>query len=288
MSSLQQLRFAHEPIVGIHEVLNLSSSEHPGTEEAGQVTFDRSFGLDQVTFTYPGAKSASLRSVNISIQKNEFVGIVGQSGAGKSTLVDVLLGLLQPTEGSLVVDGKPLPADKIRQWRAGIGYVAQDVFLTDGTLKENIAFGCSEPIDMDRVLRAAEMAGVDQFVRALPDGYDTPAGQNGVRLSGGQRQRIGIARALFRGADILLFDEATSALDHETERMVAESIQTLSGKVTILVVAHRLSTVAAADRLIMIDRGAVLAEGSLEDLEKHGLVVPSMHERAAPQNGKGD
>jgi ATP-binding cassette, subfamily B, bacterial PglK len=288
MSSLQQLRYAHEPIAGIRALLDESSSEEPGTDETTGVKFDHSFGLDHVTFTYPGAKIPSLCSVHLSIKKNEFVGIVGQSGAGKSTLVDVLLSLLQPSEGSLVVDGKPLPADKIRQWRAGIGYVAQDVFLTDGTLTENIAFGFGDAIDMDQILRAAEMAGVDQFVRGLPEGYETLAGQNGVRLSGGQRQRIGIARALFRGVDILLFDEATSALDHETERMIAESIQSLSGKVTIVVVAHRLSTVASADRVIMIERGAVIAEGSLEDLERHGLVNPTLRRPAALQNAPVD
>ena len=190
----------------------------------------------------------------------EKIGIVGTTGAGKTTLVDVILGLLEPDQGSLIADGQPIDGSNIRGWMRSVGYVPQDIFLVDASVAENIALGAkAEEIDYDLVRRSAEVARIDQFIRTeLPEAYQTHIGERGVRLSGGQRQRLGIARALYHDADLIVFDEATSALDNLTEREVMEAIRSLEGKKTLLMIAHRLSTIQNCDRIIVLDRGRLV------------------------------
>jgi len=228
-----------------------------------------SIGLDSVSYRYPNAPADALMGIAVDIPVGSSVGIVGTTGAGKTTLVDVLLGLLRPTAGAITVDGQAVDDAQLRAWQRALGYVPQDIFLTDASITENIAFGI-EPgqIDKAQVERCARMAQVHNFVvNELPEGYATIVGERGVRLSGGQRQRIGIARALYHDPDVLVFDEATSALDTVTERAVMQAIDDLHGAKTIVLIAHRLSTVARCDQIVLLDHGRVEACGSFEELK---------------------
>ena len=216
--------------------------------------------LVDVSYRYPSAELAGLTGVTLDLKAGERIGIVGSTGAGKTTLADLVLGVLQPSKGLIVADGTPITEANLRAWQQSVGYVPQDIFLTDASISENIALG--EPpqeIDEARVRRAAEIAQIDTFIlEELPDGYATTIGERGVRLSGGQRQRIGIARALYHDADLIVFDEATSALDNLTEREVMTAIDALPGDKTVLMIAHRLSTVKHCDRIIVLDKGRVV------------------------------
>ena len=229
----------------------------------------REIALDQVTYHYPRATQSALADITLTIPVGSSVGLVGSTGAGKTTLVDVILGLLRPTKGAITVDGEPVTNENLRAWQAALGYVPQDIFLTDATVTENIAFGIDpEQIDPEQVERCARMAQVHDFVtQEMPQGYDTIVGERGVRLSGGQRQRIGIARALYHDPDILVFDEATSALDTVTERAVMEAIDALHHQKTIILIAHRLSTVAGCDQVVLLEHGRVEASGQFESLK---------------------
>lgn len=235
---------------------------------AEPVRITRAIELDRVTFSYPGASAPALREICARIPAGERVGVVGPTGAGKTTLVDVLLGLLVPESGEIRVDGEVLDMrERGRGWRAGVGYVPQSIFLSDDTIANNIAFGVSEAeVDRERVERAAARAELDPLVRRLPEGYDTPVGERGVRLSGGQRQRIGIARALYRDPSLLLLDEATSALDGATEEAVMESVYGLERERTVVIVAHRLTTVEPCDRILLLEGGRLVGEGSFDEL----------------------
>lgn len=265
ISSIQQLNFASEPILGIHEMMaGYDSIDLEGSSAAQAMLFEDKVEVVGLSYIYPDSSYPSLSDISFRIRKNEFVGIVGASGAGKSTLIDVLLGLLYPSNGQIKVDGLDLKKENMRGWLKGIGYVPQNINLIDDSLANNIAFG--KRVNMDEILRVSELAQLEEFVNSLPESYETKVGENGVRLSGGQRQRIGIARALYGGVDILLLDEATSALDNETEREVTRSILSLSGKVTLIVVAHRLSTVKFADKLLVLDKGHLIADGKFDDL----------------------
>ncbi|MGM0660991.1 MAG: ABC transporter ATP-binding protein [Pseudomonadota bacterium] len=228
----------------------------------------QSLVLEDVSFRYPNAEQVGLKAISLDIRAREKIGIVGSTGAGKTTLADLILGLLSPSEGRLVVDGRPLTDDNIRAWQQSVGYVPQDIFLTDASLSENIALGVPpKEIDEDRVRRSAEIARLDQFIRdELPAGYATTIGERGVRLSGGQRQRVGIARALYHDADLIVFDEATSALDNLTEREVMAAIDALPGDKTVLMIAHRLSTVRRCDRIIVLDQGRLVGIGPWDTL----------------------
>lgn len=222
--------------------------------------------LKEVSYTYPGGEGRSLDNVSLKIGRGESVGVIGASGAGKSTLVDVLLGLLSPQNGCVLIDGKNL-AENPRSWQSQIGYVPQSIYLTDDSLRRNVAFGLSESqIDDVAVRRALQAAQLDGFVAGLADGLETRVGEDGVRLSGGQRQRIGIARALYHDPEVLVFDEATSALDTETESDVMDAVRALKGKKTVIIVAHRLSTVQHCDRLFQLDRGRIIGAGAPKEL----------------------
>jgi ABC-type multidrug transport system fused ATPase/permease subunit len=225
------------------------------------VRFTRSFRLRNLSYSYPGTSTGALSSVNLEVSAGEMFGIVGSSGSGKSTLVDLLLGLLEPTSGWVETDGQDIHAD-LQSWRRQIGYVPQSIYLTDDSLRRNVAFGVPEgEIDDAAVARAIRFAQLDALVSSLPEGLETFVGERGVRLSGGQRQRIGIARALYRDPPILVLDEATSALDVGTEAEVMKAITALQGQKTILIVAHRLSTVEHCDRLCQLEHGRVVQIG---------------------------
>ncbi len=215
--------------------------------------------LQNLNFIYPNTTSSALKNINISIQANTTVGIIGTTGAGKSTLVDIILGLLSPTSGSVMVDGEELTNTNIRQWQNSIGYVPQSIFLVDDTIASNIAFGIEkDDIDIEQVEKVAKMAQVHEFVSKLDKGYYTIIGERGVRLSGGQRQRLGIARALYHNPELLILDEATSALDNKTEVEVMKAIDNMSGSKTIIMIAHRLSTVERCNKIIKLESGEIV------------------------------
>ena len=225
--------------------------------------------LREVVYTYPGSETPSLDRVSLEIKANSSVGVVGGTGAGKSTAMDIMLGLLSPQSGALAVDGQPIvEVAEMRAWRRAIGYVPQTIFLSDDSVAANIAFGLEkDDIDMEAVIRAARMAELHEFVtEQLPQGYHTLVGDRGLRLSGGQRQRVGIARALYHDPDLLIMDEATSALDNLTERAVIEAVERLGGRKTIIMVAHRLTTVERCDRIVMLERGKLVASGTYREL----------------------
>ncbi|MEO1775683.1 MAG: ABC transporter ATP-binding protein [Pseudomonadota bacterium] len=224
--------------------------------------------LDQIGFTYPGSDRPGLSGVQLRVQAGERIGIVGSSGAGKTTLADIILGLLTPDAGDILVDGQAVTPSTLRSWQRTVGYVPQDIFLIDATLAENIALGLqADEIDRSRVELSARIAQLEKFALSeLPKGYDTLIGERGVRLSGGQRQRIGIARALYHNADLIVFDEATSALDNLTEAEVMASIEALPGDKTIMMIAHRLSTVKVCDRILVMDAGRVAGIGTWDEL----------------------
>jgi len=224
--------------------------------------------LDDLHYTYPGASAEAMRGVSVTINAGEAVGFIGSSGAGKSTLIDLILGLLTPTKGEVKVDGRNI-ADNIAAWQRRIGYIPQDIYLIDDSIRRNIAFGLpDEEIDHDAVERALGAAQLDFFIKSLPQGVETTVGNRGIRLSGGQRQRIGIARALYRNPEILVMDEATSALDSETERAVVAAIAELQGERTIIIIAHRLSTVEGCDRIYLLQEGRVIDSGNISELMK--------------------
>lgn len=257
--SVTTLRFASAAVDTIRTELKDSSSGRDATPEHSALPMFHSMELRDVHYSYPGS-SAGLRGVSLVLHKGESLGIVGRSGAGKTTLVDVMLGLLVPQAGAVLVDDVPLDAKRRRAWQRSIGYVPQDIFLTEASVAENIALGLLPlEIDRDSVERAARLAQIDEFVtHDLPAGYDTRVGERGVRLSGGQRQRIGIARALYHNPEVIIFDEATSALDSMTEREVMDSVRALSREKTVVVIAHRTGTLAACSRIVQLDRGAVV------------------------------
>lgn len=222
--------------------------------------------IDNVSYCYPGTEKPALEHVSFSIKKGETIGFIGLSGAGKSTIVDVLLGLLPPSEGRILIDGKDIQKS-LRGWQSQIGYVPQSIFLTDDTLRKNVAFGVpAESVSDDAVWSALKAAQIDSFVESLPQGLDTTVGERGITLSGGQRQRIGIARALYHDPEVLVLDEATSSLDTSTERHVMAAVNALHGEKTIIIVAHRLTTVEGCDRLYRLDSGKIVDEGTTEEI----------------------
>ena len=230
------------------------------------ITFNDALVCDDVTFEYESGSSPAISHVFLRLAAGESLGIVGATGSGKSTLVALLLGLLQPTTGRILIDGVPLAGHE-RAWQRRIGYVPQDPYALDDTLRRNIAFGVPDSsIDEQRVARACALAQLEDFVRQLPQGLDTIVGERGARLSGGQRQRVAIARALYGDPAVLVFDEATAALDNQTEREVTRAIASLHGTRTMIVIAHRLSTVEGCDRLIFLQHGRIAATGSYDEL----------------------
>lgn len=234
----------------------------------GVVHLNSELRLENVTYTYPLAPNPALVDFSLTIPAKVTVGLVGTTGAGKTTAVDLILGLLVPDKGQLKVDGKSVTGNNLRSWQRNLGYVPQHIFLTDDTVAANIAFGVkTNEIDQQAVERAARIAELHDFVNHdLPSGYQTLVGERGVRLSGGQRQRIGIARALYRDPDLLVLDEATSALDNLTEKVVMEAVHNLGHRKTIIIIAHRLSTVKECDTIFLLEQGRLKASGTFSEL----------------------
>jgi ABC-type multidrug transport system fused ATPase/permease subunit len=236
------------------DLLDQPLPEHANQPPAKPIPFSRQIGLHQVSFRYGPDLPLVFENVNLSIAKGSRVGFIGVTGSGKSTLLDILMGLLSPTGGHIAIDGQPIGPANQRSWQVHIAHVAQDIFLSDNSIEENIAFGVpKDQIDPVRIRSAARQAQISGFIDDLPQGYLTIVGERGVRLSGGQRQRIGIARALYRNADVIIFDEATSALDSETEQAVMQSIETLDKDLTVLIIAHRLSTLRNCTQIVDLD-----------------------------------
>lgn len=242
------------------------SGESPaadGGEAEGQTEFMDKITFSGVSFAYEGGTAEALQELDFEIRKGETLGVIGMSGAGKSTLVDLLIGLLFPGTGEIRVDGRILKDSLRRQWIQRVGYVSQFPYIYDGTLAENVAFGCrGEDIDRARVMDCCNNAAMQDFVHELSMGIDTPIGERGTRLSGGQQQRVIIARALYRNPSVLIFDEATSSLDSKSERAIQNTMYTFKGKQTLVVVAHRLSTVEECDKLLWLDKGRIRRMGT--------------------------
>ena len=229
--------------------------------------FQKHIQFKGVRFRYTSDSPWVLDGINLTILRGARVGFVGSTGSGKSTTLDLLMGLLMPTEGELLVDGQPINGNRVRDWQQTIAHVPQSIYLADATLAENIAFGVPrKAIDLDRVQQAARQAQIADFIESSPEGYQAYVGERGIRLSGGQRQRIGIARALYKQASVLVFDEATSALDNATEQSVMDAIEGLNSDLTILLIAHRLTTLKNCTQVVELDKGGIKLTGSYQDI----------------------
>ena len=275
LPALQQIYNAWVSIAGNHasladaiELLNQPLPEEELLQPAPEpLLFQDVIRFDAVRFRYTNDGPWVLDGLNLTIPQGARVGFVGSTGSGKSTTLDLLMGLLMPTEGEFLVDGQPISGIRVRVWQRSIAHVPQSIYLADTTLAENIAFGVPpETIDLDRVQQAARQAQISEFIESSPEGYQAYVGERGIRLSGGQRQRIGIARALYKQAKVLVFDEATSALDNATEQSVMDAIEGLSSDITILLIAHRLTTVRRCDTIVELEHGQVVAQGTYEQL----------------------
>lgn len=262
LSSVQSLRYGFPVIDTLYKEIMLDAPNFGTQTNDNEWLFQKEICLKDISFTYPSAHSSALKCLSMSIKSGESIGFIGSSGSGKSTLVDIILGLLRPDSGKVEVDQKNI-YQNLRAWQNQIGYVPQSIYLTDDTLMKNIAFGLSnDDIDKSAVWKAIKAAQLDDYVIGLADGIETIVGERGIRLSGGQRQRIGIARALYHDPAILVLDEATSALDETTEQDVMKAVNALHGKKTILLIAHRLTTIKNCDRLYRLESGQVLEVGS--------------------------
>ncbi|MET0050601.1 MAG: ABC transporter ATP-binding protein [Candidatus Thiodiazotropha sp.] len=272
--SLSQLKFYGTSLDMLYgDLMGLRESARPIERKVNNLDvmprgFERECVLQQIEYTYPNTESPVLKGIDLSIGKCKTIAFVGSSGSGKTTLVDIILGLLQPQKGQIVLDGEVLTDQLLPSWQKSIGYVSQNIFLAEGTIATNIAFGVpADSIDMQAVVKAAEVAQLDRMLEDMPEKYATFIGEKGVRLSGGQRQRIGIARALYHNPSMLIMDEATSALDNLTEHAVMEAIEQLSGKITIILIAHRLSSVRNCDEIFFLDSGRIIDSGTYDSLQ---------------------
>ena len=264
VSSKQTLKVSRSTIETIHHDLDLLIATNSPNHNVG-FQFENVV-VDQLDFEYEQSENLVLSNINIKISSGEAVGFVGQSGSGKSTLIDIMLGLLEPQNGSILINGQTIENVK-QSWQKQIGYIPQTIFLMDDSLRRNIAIGIADnEIDELAIVEALKSAQLEEFVASLPEGLDTVVGERGVRLSGGQRQRIGIARALYHRPSVLVLDEATSSLDTETEHGVMQAVQALQGDKTVIIVAHRLSTVEYCDRLYRLDAGRIVDEGTFDEV----------------------
>lgn len=263
------LRFSGDALDKLNDDLEALRDDSRSVDSMpGSLPFDSGARLVGVTYAYPEAEKPSVTDLNIEIEAKSTIGVVGSTGSGKTTTIDILLGLLEPQTGYLTVDGTEIDSTNRALWQQKLGYVPQDIYLTDDSIAANIAFGVPESkVNRAQVEKVAEIANLRQFVIAeLPDGFDTLVGERGVRLSGGQRQRIGIARALYHDPQVLIFDEATSALDTLTEQSVMEAISNLSDEITVILIAHRFATVRNCDVIYVLERGRVSGKGTYDQL----------------------
>ena len=266
-AAVTQVRFTGPALDALHTELMSLQTVHPNQSEE-PVKLQQAITLNQVHYSYPNAAQPALKGISLTIPARSTVGLVGTTGSGKTTTVDLILGLLEAQQGTLAVDGQVITDYNRRSYQRTIGYVPQQIYLADDTVAANIAFGLdAKEIDQAAVERAAKIANLHEFVRnELPQQYQTTVGERGVRLSGGQRQRIGIARALYHNPQVLILDEATSALDNLTEQVVMEALHNLGHKITIIMIAHRLSTVKECDSIFVLEKGNLIAQGSFNEL----------------------
>lgn len=255
--------------VSLIDTLDLLDQPLPvyATESITQLPFSQSISLKKMSFKYSYQDPYVLKDLSLTISKGSRVGFIGATGSGKSTLLDIIMGLLHPTEGSLEIDAQSITPANHRAWQMHIAHVPQVIFLADSSIEENIAFGVpKDQIDRSRVRKAAQQAQIADTIESWPKQYQTFVGERGIRLSGGQRQRIGIARALYKQADVIIFDEATSALDNETEQAVMQAIESLSSDLTLLIIAHRLSTLKGCTHIVDLSGGEIKRVGSYQDI----------------------
>jgi len=249
------------------ELLDQPMPAHAAESSPQPIPFQCAIVMDRLSFRYSAQTPWVLQDVDLSIPKGSRIGFIGTTGSGKSTLLDIIMGLLQPTEGSIRIDGQAITPANNRSWQVHVAHVPQAIFLADTSIAENIALGTpAEKIDLARVREAARKAQIAETIEAMVQRYDTRVGERGVRLSGGQRQRIGIARALYKQADVIVFDEATSALDMETEGAVMDAIDNISDEITVLIVAHRLSTLKGCDRVVELENGSITRSGTYVEI----------------------
>ena len=271
-TSVSQLRFASEALNQLMEELDQFQPElsNPSISQANTVNLTQNISLNNVTYNYPETVEPAVKNVTLTIPVNTKVAFVGPTGGGKTTTVDLILGLLKPKQGILKIDDNTINKENCDTWQSSIGYVPQHIYLADDTIMANIAFGVlPEDVDLDKVKRAAKMADLHDFVtNDLGKQYYTKVGERGVRLSGGQRQRIGIARALYLQPKVLVLDEATSALDNLTEKLVMDAVNNLGSGITVIMIAHRLSTVKKCDTIFFIENGELTGHGSFDELIK--------------------
>jgi ATP-binding cassette subfamily B protein len=261
------IRGAQDSVEDGLQFLEQPFPEHAHKVNPPPIKFEKSITLENLSFRYNQDGAIVLKDLNLTLEKGKRYGFVGTTGCGKSTLLDVIMGLLVPTKGHLKIDDEVIDHHNYRSWQVILAHVPQAIYLSDTSLAENIAFGVElDKIDMKRVKEAAQKAQIAETIEALPQKYDTFVGERGIRLSGGQRQRIGIARALYKNAQVIVFDEATSALDNETELAVMEGIEALAEDLTILIVAHRVSTLKRCDKIFRMDKGEVVEEGVYEEM----------------------
>lgn len=261
------IRGMQSTLASVLELLDQPVPSDSLEDNPGSIAFEKHISLNNVSFRYPASEIKILDKLNLMIPKGSRVGIIGATGSGKSTLLDMLMLLLEPASGTIEIDGVELNASNRLAWQKHIAHVPQTIFLTDSSIAENIAFGVERAnIDFDRVKRAAIQAQISETIECLPKKYDTYVGERGVRLSGGQRQRIGIARALYKEADVIILDEATSALDNETEEALISSINALSKDITVLMIAHRLTTLKDCDMIVELGASGVVKIGNYQSL----------------------
>jgi ABC-type multidrug transport system fused ATPase/permease subunit len=275
--SLTQLRFAGPTLDALHKDFYMLGVAEYELSADHKMKLKQDIRLKNIQFSYPGSSKVALNGVNLTIPVRSIVGFIGSTGSGKSTLVDLILGILEPQHGSLIVDGVSIDAGNLNLWKKACGYVPQHIYLADTSIAANIAFGVSpEKINQQAVEHAAKAACLDEFINSLPDRYNTAVGERGVRLSGGERQRIGIARALYNNPDVLVLDEATSALDTLTELAVMDAVNALSKNITIILIAHRLTTVQTCNQIFLLHDGCIIAQGDYEYLLRESKVFQSM------------
>lgn len=281
-TNLSNMKFMHANIESLSQLLADLEEAPQLLPPPPRLPMKNEVAFDRVTFKYDEENTSGIRNVSLSVPAGSSIGIVGKSGAGKTTLVDILLGLLEPTDGHLCVDGKALNRADIGGWQQSLGYVPQDIILSASSVAQNIAFGVlPDEIDMKEVIRCAKIAQLHEFItHELDEGYNTEIGERGVRLSGGQRQRIGIARAMYADPDVLVFDEATSALDNVTEAAVMQSLSLLKNNKTVVIVAHRLSTIQSCDKIAVMSNGELVALAPYDQLARENpefqdLIQPS-------------
>jgi len=238
------------------------------SQDQNLIQFKKSIKLKNINYRYPNSSRTILKNINLKIPYGAVVGLVGPTGCGKTTTVDIIIGLLENQEGILEVDDQIITKNNLRSWQSLIGYVPQNIYLSDDTITSNIAFGQKlKDIDQHLVEKAAKVANLNEFItNELPDNYQTVVGERGTRLSGGQRQRLGIARAIYNNPKVLILDEATSALDSETERETMKAINNLSKEITIIIIAHRINTLKKCDIIYKLDKGEVKAKGTYDEL----------------------